>query len=431
MRNLFLFFTFLVFFTSNNILFSQSGWYQLDMGTSSGFSTIEMLNESTGYIGGRDTIFYTSNGGLNWSSIPVCPANSYIKSTSFVSPGTGFISTGYISNSNPTILGKTTDNGLNWDCQTIPTTQAYVGLKLFPNGIGYGVYGNSYGGGHVFELVHKTTNGGDSWFTIRPNDDYSNWFVLNDSVLFLATDYWGWVYKTTNGGLNWIGSVTNTDHISVRIMNFVNPNTGFVDPNNLNYHYISKTTNGGNSWIQMNTGLSHYFVDGFFTNDSTGYSIGLSTTSLPCKIFKTTNGGENWISQLTLDNIELTRLCMLSNNTGYAIGGNSIFKTTTGGQTVNISIISNQIPKRYSLQQNYPNPFNPSTRIKFDIPRGSPVRLKVYDMQGREVAELVNEKLSAGVYEYEWNGVGLPSGVYFYRLQVGEFIETRRMVLVK
>ncbi len=85
----------------------------------------------------------------------------------------------------------------------------------------------------------------------------------------------------------------------------------------------------------------------------------------------------------------------------------------------------------FHLSQNYPNPFNPSTKIKFDIPKGSLVKLKIYDMLGREVAELVNDKLNPGTYEYEWNGVNLPSGVYFYKLESENFIETKRMVLVK
>ncbi len=97
----------------------------------------------------------------------------------------------------------------------------------------------------------------------------------------------------------------------------------------------------------------------------------------------------------------------------------------------NVNIITNEIPISFSLHQNYPNPFNPSTKIKFDVPKGSLVKLKIYDVLGREVAELVNEKLNAGVYEYEWNGISLPSGVYFYKIEAENYIETKRMVLIK
>jgi hypothetical protein len=89
-------------------------------------------------------------------------------------------------------------------------------------------------------------------------------------------------------------------------------------------------------------------------------------------------------------------------------------------------IISN-----FSLLQNYPNPFNPTTYIKFDLPQQSYVKLIIYDMLGREIETLVNEKLNAGSYSYDWNGDKFASGVYFYKLIAGDFVETRKMVLIK
>ncbi|MBI5470739.1 MAG: T9SS type A sorting domain-containing protein [Ignavibacteriae bacterium] len=103
------------------------------------------------------------------------------------------------------------------------------------------------------------------------------------------------------------------------------------------------------------------------------------------------------------------------------------------------------VPRAFTLEQNYPNPFNPSTRIAFSLPaarlpegqgqagvQGSGfTSLRVYDVLGREVATLVNENLSAGSYEVMFNAKGLASGVYFYKLQVGEFSETKRLLLLR
>ena len=89
------------------------------------------------------------------------------------------------------------------------------------------------------------------------------------------------------------------------------------------------------------------------------------------------------------------------------------------------------IPEKYSLAQNYPNPFNPTTIIKYQIPELSFITIKVYDVLGSEVVTLVNEEKVAGNYEIEFNATQLPSGVYFYRLQAGNFIETKKMVLMK
>ncbi|MCW8803518.1 MAG: T9SS type A sorting domain-containing protein, partial [Ignavibacteriaceae bacterium] len=81
--------------------------------------------------------------------------------------------------------------------------------------------------------------------------------------------------------------------------------------------------------------------------------------------------------------------------------------------------------------QNYPNPFNPSTTISFQVPVESNVSLKVYDMLGNEVATLVNETKTAGEYDIDFNAATIASGIYFYRLQAGDFVETKRMMLMK
>jgi hypothetical protein len=80
--------------------------------------------------------------------------------------------------------------------------------------------------------------------------------------------------------------------------------------------------------------------------------------------------------------------------------------------------------------QNYPNPFSSSTTIKYELPKSSEVRLSVYDLLGREVSVLVNERRNAGVYEVRFDASGLSSGVYFYRLQAGTFVETRKLLLL-
>ena len=91
----------------------------------------------------------------------------------------------------------------------------------------------------------------------------------------------------------------------------------------------------------------------------------------------------------------------------------------------------NVIPDNHELKQNYPNPFNPNTVISWQSPVSSWQTLKVYDILGNEVANLVNEYKHAGNYEVKFNAVGLPSGVYFYQLKAGTFIETKKMMLMK
>ncbi len=94
-------------------------------------------------------------------------------------------------------------------------------------------------------------------------------------------------------------------------------------------------------------------------------------------------------------------------------------------------IASVRIPKDYALAQNYPNPFNPTTIILYDLPSASSVRLEVFDLLGRKVATLVNSRQPAGTHTYTLRANALSSGIYFYRLQAGDYVKTRKMMLVK
>ncbi len=100
--------------------------------------------------------------------------------------------------------------------------------------------------------------------------------------------------------------------------------------------------------------------------------------------------------------------------------------------TGTVSVVEKKIMiKDYSLSQNYPNPFNPATIISYQIPKEGQVSLKVYDILGNEVATLVNEIKPAGEYQVEFKAGTLASGIYFYSLQAGSFMETKQMMLVK
>lgn len=89
------------------------------------------------------------------------------------------------------------------------------------------------------------------------------------------------------------------------------------------------------------------------------------------------------------------------------------------------------IPVEFSLSQNYPNPFNPTTTIKFGIPKETKVILKVYDVLGKEISTIVNQKLEPGYYKYEWDASRFASGVYFYRIEAGSFVNIKKMMILK
>jgi parallel beta-helix repeat protein len=104
---------------------------------------------------------------------------------------------------------------------------------------------------------------------------------------------------------------------------------------------------------------------------------------------------------------------------------------TSWNVTTSVNIDFSTLPKTFELYQNYPNPFNPSTTISFLLPSKSFVSLKIFDLLGREAATIVSEEMSVGSYSRQWNAANMSSGIYFYRLQAGSFIETKKLILIK
>ncbi|MCW8849205.1 MAG: T9SS type A sorting domain-containing protein, partial [Melioribacteraceae bacterium] len=97
----------------------------------------------------------------------------------------------------------------------------------------------------------------------------------------------------------------------------------------------------------------------------------------------------------------------------------------------NVNMEDGLVPEQYELSQNYPNPFNPTTTIKFSIPEASNVKVTVFDAIGREVAVLVNDQMSAGSYNVDWNAGNITSGIYLYRIESGDFTAVKKMILLK
>ena len=89
------------------------------------------------------------------------------------------------------------------------------------------------------------------------------------------------------------------------------------------------------------------------------------------------------------------------------------------------------VPTQYELSQNYPNPFNPATKIRYQLPNASKVVIKIYNILGSEVMELVNEQKEAGIYEAEFNAKSLASGTYIYKISADNFVQTKKMILLK
>ena len=157
-------------------------------------------------------------------------------------------------------------------------------------------------------------------------------------------------------------------------------------------------------------------------------------------IYKTTNSGTNWFYQLPDTSINIatyTNIQFITDSAGWASNTGIIHTTDGGGPLVTVSDINADLPKSFLLFQNFPNPFNPNTVIMYELTANSIVKLKIFDITGREVKTLVNQRQNSGEYKIEFNGTYLNSGVYFYQLEATSnktnetFSETKKMLLVK
>ena len=184
-----------------------------------------------------------------------------------------------------------------------------------------------------------------------------------------------------------------------------------------------------NKVICHNTGTSNWLFNGatITENGSNAFTIssgGGVQTIVPDQSYDLTIQFTPVVGDTTaLLTINCTELGTLS--PVYLIGSN--FETTVDVEEFKVK----QLPDNFILYQNYPNPFNPSTRIKYELSSTSQVKLKVYDLLGNEIATLIDDYKPAGTYEVEFNGNGLTSGVYFYKLTAGYYIETKKMILMK
>jgi len=131
-------------------------------------------------------------------------------------------------------------------------------------------------------------------------------------------------------------------------------------------------------------------------------------------------------------NAQLRFRCDASNNTDDVYIDTIVFRgLTPTGAGGDIELAGKNLPTAFNLRQNYPNPFNPSTMIEFSLPRDEHVMVTIFDVKGREVARLIDDDFSAGIHSVQWNAAGHASGAYFYRIQAGDYVSNRRMLLLK
>jgi hypothetical protein len=260
--------------------------------------------------------------------------------------------------------------------------------------------------------------GSVSCFAVSPNE-------AGGTNLFAGT-YGGGVFLSTNNGTSWTAVRTGLTGADIYAL-VVSPASGGAGSANLfagTSGGLFLSTDNGTSWTEVNSGsyrLSALAVSG--TNLLAGTDGG--------GVFLSTNNGTNWTPVNTgLTNTYIYSLAVSGTNLFAGTGGSGVWRRPLSEMTGVVQRHSDA-PTQFTLHQNYPNPFNPSTTIEYQIPKQSLVAMKIFDLLGRQVATLVNEKQGAGTYSVQWNATGFSSGVYFYRLEANERKEIKKLILMK
>lgn len=326
-------------------------------------------------------------------------------------------------------IKRSTNGGLNWQDASSGLTgsAAWIG-PIISHPTEAGVFYTAR------EKVFKSTDWGASWFPISSGTSgiIREMAICksNPSVMYVSSGYL--IFKSTNAGTSFLSTTTGLQNRTISSV-YIHPdssNVVLLTYSGFGTGKIYKTTNGGSSWNNISGNLPDSPV-----NDMLIYYPGVPTsiyyTAMDAGVFYTDNYGSNWIE--LADSLPNS----VAMNLDYHLSTNAVRVATHGrgvwelGNTIGIINFNHEIPSGYSLKQNYPNPFNPVTFIKYDIYNEGFVNLAVYDILGRELKKIISENQRPGTYTVQFNGSSLSSGVYFYKLSVNGFTETKKMLITK
>ncbi len=380
----------------------------------------------------------TTDGGKTWvcDSIPGA-LEGQISQLVALDTDTAYAAVFVSNGSNAKGVYKTTDGGATWTKQNAFSSSLYG-----PGYIHFFDANNGVAIGDPNLETYTTTNGGLNWDPVSMpatlSDEYT--WISGCSITGVGNRAWFGstkrIFRTTDRGRTWLVSGPSYDYW-YPVIAFQDSNTGiYCLSGTIPTHVYRKTTDGGATWND----LADPVISGIAAScirhvpGTTGTYVIAGGFAAGGGFACTYDGGEDWTSLGTTGYLIVE---FPSTNTGWASPqlGNTVYRYVGAPLAIEGAIAT---PDSYVLEQNYPNPFNPATTIRYTIPgtgclghEAGRVRLSVYDLLGREVALLVNERETPGRYEISFNGSRLASGTYLYRLEAGQSVTVRRMILVK
>lgn len=408
------------------------------------FWGIDAAANSTGFVltGGTqdNSIVNTSNNGSTWFTYSIADAShtTIDKNNPAVQMSTLFMTSVHS-------VFRTTNYGVSWSDVTVPFASQYGGMirNDMVNPVWYYVNrGNR---------VYYSTNTGTNWTQLGAS--FPDAYVANISVGMYSAPFapvYAVLPNTTTrvmlyDGSNWVqrNSGLPTANMSVMGQHPTNNNIALISTAYESYpgQKIYKTTNKGVSWSNITGDFPNFSITSLILHPTNNNVMFASTTWWG--VYKTTNGGTNWFRWMNgmpqsqwVESMAYVDSSSVNSRFYVVAGtyGRGVYVREAGGDDPLTGTGNNNsyIPSAYQLHQNYPNPFNPSTKIKFDLPVSDLVSIQIFDITGKMVAELENNKeYRAGSHEVNFNASGLSSGAYFFRITTPKFTDVKKMMLVK
>jgi photosystem II stability/assembly factor-like uncharacterized protein len=335
---------------------------------------------------------------------------------------------------------KSTDRGMTWKCTTQDSIMGnYIGISAIAVTKTNALVAGVSGPGPNIGKIYRSGDGGETWARVTTPQTVKH--IASDSASNIYGATWGYgVLRSTDDGLTWGYTAPGLPNPNIYCV--ATRDTGEVFAGGIGG--VSRSTNAGDSWVHISAPLGNIVAKAIAV-DLSGDII-VSTTDK--RVFRTTDNGTTWARDTI--GVPVSTHKALATSGEPAAGppiqfisaltgrGARLFAADTLGLVLRyVRSASGEetpdgvVPWRASLEQNYPNPFNPKTGIRYQVPSISDVKLMVYDLLGREVTVLVNERKAPGSYEVKFDASGLASGVYVYRLRAGDFVASKKLLLLK
>lgn len=389
--------------------YAQFSWDSTRIGQGITLGGVAMRSKSTGIVvGDSGVIARTTDGGATWARL-----NS---GTSVSLSVIAIVDSLSICVGGSNVIRYSTDGGTSWSAGTIPVPASMRSMAF--DKYGHGIIAGA--GGAIF----KSTDRGKSWTastSVTTNSLFKACFL--DSAIAIAVGSQLTIIRSTDAGSNW--SVVQAKSGTLRDVSSPSPGCAVADGFYGSQALLQRTTDGGLHWDSLIvSGITSFVLTSFYSAD-TGFALGSHGA-----IYRTVSGGKTW------DSVSAAPFLASAFGMSFTSSSTGILLDPFGMIYYAVSPLTGIRGERlvtgsFNLSQNYPNPFNPSTTIRYGLPGRAHVTLSMFNTLGQQVGTLVNETQEAGYHDVLFNGAGLASGVYVYRLQAGDFVQTKKLLILR